>query len=122
MVFLQESIDQILNVITSVIQIAGTRNFLAIHDLLRAHVRYICQSCKHALTVHITEASFYIVFPIQFPVNGITFLAQCSQMRNFRCNLKQIFCHKLAHKSLPFPIYSILLLPNICLNSIANIS
>ena len=46
MIFFQETANQIFDVVTPVIKIAGTWNLFAIHNLLGTYIGNIGQSCK----------------------------------------------------------------------------
>jgi len=59
-----KSCCQILDVVASVIQTARAGNFFAVHYFYSLHVRYLRKSCKDALTVYITQTSFYIILSV----------------------------------------------------------
>ena len=74
MIRIQESTNQILDVIASIIQITGTRNFFAIYNLFGTYIGNVGKSRKDSFSVYITETSFYIMLYKKFFVDpGISF-------------------------------------------------
>ena len=88
MIFFQETANQIFDIVTPVIKIAGTWNLFAIHNLLGTYIGNIGQSCKHTFSVQVTESPFDFVLRIQLFINGIILLTQSCKMLNLRSNLK----------------------------------